>query len=98
MSPLWRRLVFPLLAILPPTLIALATEDVGILVTIKSIYYLSMIKLSLRQQHQRHGVWPFANIKSKSTSPKQTTKNENILANLYRHLLMISMTTTSDAI
>jgi len=34
MSPLCRRLVFPLLAVLPPTLIALATEDVGILVTI----------------------------------------------------------------
>ena len=34
MSQFSRRLVFPLLAILPPTLIALATEDVGILVRI----------------------------------------------------------------
>ena len=34
MSQFSRRLIFPLLAILPPTLIALATEDVGILVRI----------------------------------------------------------------
>lgn len=34
LSPLTRRLSFPLLAILPPALIAVATEDVGILVTI----------------------------------------------------------------
>ena len=34
MSQFSRRLIFPLLAILPPTLIALATEDVGILVRV----------------------------------------------------------------
>jgi len=38
MSPFSRRLTFPLLAILPPTLIALATEDVGILVTITGAF------------------------------------------------------------
>ena len=32
MSPTSRRITFPLLAILPPALIALATEDVGVLV------------------------------------------------------------------
>ena len=37
MSQFSRRLIFPLLAILPPTLIALATEDVGILVRVTSL-------------------------------------------------------------
>merc|ERR1719203_2337231 len=38
MRPITRRTVFPLLAIVPPALIAVATEDLGILVTITGAY------------------------------------------------------------
>merc|ERR1712179_469195 len=38
MSPTTRRLLFPLLATVPPTLVALGTENLGILVTITGAY------------------------------------------------------------
>jgi len=38
MSPTARKLVFPLLATVPPALVALGTEDLGILVTITGAY------------------------------------------------------------
>lgn len=33
-SPLYKRMIFPTMAVLPPVLVALLTEDLGILVSI----------------------------------------------------------------